>query len=276
MKKILKVIIFAIIFYLCIVPYQCTKAENETDSETPTQTETNSQETESNQNEENKPEDSSTLDENTTKEENETQPTDPEPSNPSGVSETTSGTGNASSTSRTTQRQSQAQTATKAKSSNANLVNLGMIPNDFKGFKPGIFEYNVTVPNDVEKVNVYAKVQDAKAQITSGTGDQNLSVGNNAIKIVVTAENGDTQTYTINVTREEVIQEEVENKEVVAYSDLKNLEIKGYKLTPNFSADIYEYKLDIKQDVTDLEVVTEGLNDKVNIEVVGNTDLKER
>ena len=272
MKKILKVIIFAIIFYLCIVPYQCTKAENETETEAPVQTGTNNQETESNQNEENKPGDPGVSDENKTNEEDEVQPANSDSSNTSSDSGNTSGTGNASSVTRPQQKT----ITTQQKSSNANLVNLGMKPNDFKGFKPGTLEYNVTVPNDVEKVNVYAKTQDAKAQITSGTGEQILNVGNNAIKILVTAENGATQTYTINVTREEAIQEEVENKEVVTESDLKKLEIKGYKLTPNFSADIYEYQLNVKQDVTDLDVLTEGLNDKVSIEVAGNKDLKER
>ena len=58
--------------------------------------------------------------------------------------------------------------------------------------------------------------------------------------------------------------------------DLKKLEVKGYKLTPSFSANVYEYKLNIKQDVDELEIITEKQNDKVSIEVVGNTDLKER
>ena len=137
--------------------------------------------------------------------------------------------------------------------------------------------YAVTVPNDVDKVNVYAKVQDSKAKIASGTGAHNLDEGENSLQIVVTAESGDTQTYTINVTREKVTDTKQETtsteKEV---SDLKKLEIKGYTLTPAFSADIYEYKLEVKKDVTSLEVIAEGANDKVNIEVVGNTDLKER
>ena len=136
--------------------------------------------------------------------------------------------------------------------------------------------YAVTVPNDVDKVNVYAKVQDSKAKIASGTGAHNLDEGENSLQIVVTAESGDTQTYTINVTREKATDNNQETtsteKEI---SDLKKLEIKGYTLTPAFSADIYEYKLEVKKDVTSLEVIAEGANDKVNIEVVGNTELKD-
>ena len=62
----------------------------------------------------------------------------------------------------------------------------------------------------------------------------------------------------------------------VKNSDLKKLEIKGYTLNPTFSPDVYEYKIEGKVDVADLEVVTEGLNENVSIEVAGNKELKER
>ena len=88
------------------------------------------------------------------------------------------------------------------KSSNANLNNLGIKPNDFTGFRAGTTSYNVTVPNDVEKVNVYATAADRNAKVT-GTGDRNLNVGSNALNVTVTAEDGTTKTYTINVKREE-------------------------------------------------------------------------
>ena len=63
-------------------------------------------------------------------------------------------------------------TITEQESSNANLSNLGIRPNDFSGFTPGTTTYNVTVPEDVESVEVYAAAQDSGATI-SGTGNQN-------------------------------------------------------------------------------------------------------
>lgn len=282
MKNVLKITIITIIAFLCITTYNYTNAENEettTETETPVQTETNNEETESNQNEENKPSDSnennSQEENNENQEEQTNQPdtletsTENKPSSPSN--------GTSQSTQKTTPRQ---QNSIQKQSSNANLVDLGMNPNDFKGFKPGTYTYNVTVPNDVESVNVYAKTQDTKAKITSGTGKHTLDIGNNDINVIVTAEDGSTQTYTINVTREEKAEDKVEDSTTTELEqkeyDLKKLEIKGYKLSPNFSGDIYEYKLDVNSDVNELEVITEGLNDKVNIEVVGNTELKER
>ncbi|HCC03299.1 MAG TPA: hypothetical protein DEP51_00325 [Clostridiales bacterium] len=279
MNKVLKVTIITIIAFLCITICTYTNAENETtETETPVQTETNNEENESNQNEENNPSDS---DENTSQEEN--NDNEQEQSNQPETQETqtddkpaSTSTGTSQSTTRTTPRQ---QNPVQKQSSNASLINLGMNPNDFKGFKPWIYTYNVTVPNDVESVNVYAKTQDTKARITSGIGNHNLDIGSNDISVIVTAEDGSTQTYTINVTREEKAEEVEDNPtsqiEQNEY-DLKKLEIKGYKLSPEFSGNTYEYKLNVNSDVTELEVITEGLNDKINIEVVGNTDLKER
>ena len=50
-------------------------------------------------------------------------------------------------------------------------------------------------------MEVYATAQDSGATI-SGTGNQTLEYGENALSVVVTAEDGTTKTYTINVTRE--------------------------------------------------------------------------
>ncbi len=280
MKNVLKISLITIIAFLLITTCTCTNAENETtETETPVQTETNNEENESNQNEENNPSDS---DENTSQEENndneQEQPNQPDTQGTQTDEKPAStSTGTSQSTTRTTPRQ---QNPVQKQSSNASLINLGMNPNDFKGFKPGTYTYNVTVPNDVESVNVYAKTQDTKARITSGIGNHNLDIGNNNINVIVTAEDGSTQTYTINVTREEKAEEDVEDNPTSQIEqneyDLKKLEIKGYKLSPEFSGNTYEYKLNVNSDVTELEVITEGLNDKINIEVVGNTDLKER
>lgn len=186
------------------------------------------------------------------------------------------------------------------KSNNANLKNLGITPNDFKGFKSGTTAYNVTVPNDVESVKIYATLQDSKATV-SGTGKQKLNIGKNALNVIVTAEDGTKKTYTINVTREEAKtsanetntnvtdnsqtegdKTEEENKDNqkepranTSNSNLVKLEIKGNTLTPEFSPDIYEYKLSVNGDISNLDVVTEGANHSVNVEVVGNNNLKD-
>lgn len=191
------------------------------------------------------------------------------------------------------------------KSSNANLSDLGIRPNDFKGFKPGTTSYDVTVPNNVEKIEVYAKTQDSNAKVTV-KGNRNLSVGNNVFDIIVTAEDGTKKTYTINVTREENAKKEEttsnetvesttkEEKNVTSQTteqteketnqttavekinaDLKKLEVTGYTITPKFDANVYEYKLTIPADISNLDVKAEATNTNVKIEVAGNKELKD-
>lgn len=62
--------------------------------------------------------------------------------------------------------------------------------------------YSATVANDVTSIAVTATPVHEKAVVQSVTGNDNLVEGNNAVKIVVKAENGVTATYTINVTRQ--------------------------------------------------------------------------
>lgn len=70
-------------------------------------------------------------------------------------------------------------------------------------FSKNTTKYNLTVENKITSINVSAKATDSKARI-SGIGTKKLSEGSNKINIVVTAENGNKKTYTINVTRKEL------------------------------------------------------------------------
>lgn len=67
--------------------------------------------------------------------------------------------------------------------------------------------YTATVDYSVKSVSVSAKTSHAKATIDSVSGNKNLKVGKNTIKIVVKAENGTTKTYTVVVTRKEAPEE---------------------------------------------------------------------
>lgn len=67
-------------------------------------------------------------------------------------------------------------------------------------FNKDTLEYSIEVDNLVDSIKVNAVVNDKTATYEI-TGNTNLSVGTNAVKINVTAENGDIKTYVINVTR---------------------------------------------------------------------------
>ena len=69
-------------------------------------------------------------------------------------------------------------------------------------FKGSTTKYTATVDNSVTSIAVSATPVNEKATIESVTGNTNLAVGANVVKIVVKAENGTTATYKITVTRQ--------------------------------------------------------------------------
>ncbi len=89
----------------------------------------------------------------------------------------------------------------RVKSKNNNLSKLSDVLNHvILNFNPEIYEYNVET--EFETVNISATAVDKTATIT-GTGIKNLSYGLNTYKVVVTAEAGNSKTYTINITRKD-------------------------------------------------------------------------
>ena len=167
--------------------------------------------------------------------------------------------------------------------SDATLANLGIRPKeyDFTGFKPDITSYNVSVPNDIEKITIYATAKNSKDTIV-GNGNKSLKIGQNKCEIKVTSEDKKTsKTYVINVTRkekeEESEEENNENKEndQKISEGLKNIEIKEANLSPNFSQDVYSYEVTVPSGTERLEINAEATSDDVEIEIVGNEELKQ-
>lgn len=63
-------------------------------------------------------------------------------------------------------------------------------------------EYTVEVPSEVTKVNITASPEDGTASI-KGIGEFEVVEGTNSFEIVVTAQNGNTNTYKVNVNVED-------------------------------------------------------------------------
>ena len=70
-------------------------------------------------------------------------------------------------------------------------------------FDKNTLEYSIEVENDVEKVNIKAVTEDSKASVI-GTGEKEVSEGNNKLEVKVTAENGNERVYVINVKVKEL------------------------------------------------------------------------
>lgn len=192
-------------------------------------------------------------------------------------------------------------TTSATASNNAKLSNLGITPNDFTGFKAGTTTYNATVPNNVTSVSVYAKVQAPGAKYSVSGPYKNLQVGTNAIKVTVTAPDGKTtNTYTIYVARQAAKDEEVTPNVIDEDNQEENEEQTGTEnpeenqeqealgllsiaideeheiyLNPEFKTDVYEYTIELKEDLTEIPLTAIANRENAKIEIEGNEDLKE-
>ncbi len=89
-------------------------------------------------------------------------------------------------------------------SKNNNLSSLGvegatLSPN----FSASVTSYTVNLPANTEKIKVTGTKADSRATV-SGLGDVEVEDGKNTIKVVVTAQNGSSKTYTITAIVEEL------------------------------------------------------------------------
>lgn len=76
--------------------------------------------------------------------------------------------------------------------------------------------YTIEVNESQKEITIDATVEDNKSKV-SGTGTKVLDKEINEFKVVVTAENGNTKTYTINVVKK--VNNEVENKYTLTYDE---------------------------------------------------------
>ena len=89
-------------------------------------------------------------------------------------------------------------------SSDNNLAKLGVEGFTITpSFNKNTTSYSLEVENEVTKIKVTGTKNDSKASI-KGIGEHNLEEGTNKIEVKVTAQNGNSKTYVINVTRKEL------------------------------------------------------------------------
>lgn len=131
-------------------------------------------------------------------------------------------------------------------------------------FNKNTTSYKITVENSVDKISIDTKAVSTKAKIS--INNPTLSVGENTVKITVTAENGAVKEYIITVIKKE--------KEAVLSTDnyLSSITIEGY--TINFDKDILQYDLTIKdEEVLIIDAYPSNQNSSVTI--TGNESLKD-
>ncbi len=151
------------------------------------------------------------------------------------------------------------------KSTNKNLSSLKVTPSGLTPeFDANTTQYTMTVGSNIDKLDIEAIAEDEKAKVEI-TGNEELKLGDNIIKIAVTAEDGTVRTYMITVTKEETVQ-----------FGLSELSIEGITLTPEFSTGVYEYTANTdNKELKELNITTKASDEDAKIEIIGNSDFKE-
>lgn len=131
-------------------------------------------------------------------------------------------------------------------------------------FDKNVSSYNITVPYEVEKLDLSYATNDSKANATI-TGNENFKVGEvNTVQIEVTAEDGTKRYYTLNVTRSTKSSD----------NDLEDLVIEGADINPKFSPDILDYTVKVDGDTDKLNIKATPKTDGAKVEIIGNDNLK--
>lgn len=158
-------------------------------------------------------------------------------------------------------------TVVESKSKENNLKSLNV---DIEGITPefnkNTTEYYLVVDLTVEQIKVTATPVDEKATVTI-SGNTNLQAGENTIKVVVKAEDGTEKTYYIYVNKVDDI--------AMANAQLGDLQVTDYNIYPSFKPTIYNYNIDIKNNVKTLEIIANAENEKSTIVIEGNEELKQ-
>ena len=159
------------------------------------------------------------------------------------------------------------------KSDNSNLSALqiaeGVITPEFN---KKVKEYSINVPNEITKLSIVATPEHSKATVKI-TGNEELQVGENNVEIVVTAEDGSTDTYKIIVTR--ALPELNLQTLSICYIDENNQKVE-IKLEPQFVFNTYEYKSleKLSYTVKELQVDVTANRENAKVEIIGNKEIK--
>ena len=164
-------------------------------------------------------------------------------------------------------------TTTDTRSSNSNLSVLQIAEGSITPeFSSGTLEYQINVPNEITKLTITATPADSKA-IVKIAGNEELVVGENAIEVIVTAENGSTTVYKINAVRAEAV---LNLQALNVFYINENGEKIPLTLSPIFEPTIYEYTLEnITHQIENLIIEGTATRENAEIQITGNEGLKE-
>lgn len=151
---------------------------------------------------------------------------------------------------------------------NANLKVLrlgkeGVVPN----FQEDIYEYYLTVLNDVKDIDVIAISDNPNATVEI-TGNTDLKDGLNTIMVKVFSEDRtQNNVYKINVTKTSNLE--------LANTNLEILAIENVLLYPQFESNVTNYKAEISNGISNINILAIPENESATVQINKEADLKE-
>lgn len=124
-------------------------------------------------------------------------------------------------------------------------------------------KYIVYLPYEIDSINIDGIVEDTKYATIKKEGPDKLSIGNNNYKLIVTAEDGSTKTYTIIVSRGMNMTVDI----ISSNTYLNSIKIKNGSLNKNFDKNIHNYTYT----GGDIEAIPEDENS--TIELIKNDNI---
>ena len=146
------------------------------------------------------------------------------------------------------------------KSGNNNLSDLKVNGSTVSGFSSSKTSYTLARTNDTS-IDISASTEDNKASL-KGTGKKNLDYGDNTFNVIVTAENGSTKTYKINVER-------IDNRSSDNY--LSSLKVSGVDL--KFNKNTTEYSFTVEHSLESVSISATANDSKSSVSGTGNKKL---
>lgn len=135
-------------------------------------------------------------------------------------------------------------------------------------FNKDINTYTASVENNVPSITVTAtaedpasiiKINDVKIPSGAASGSISLNEGGNLITVTVTDTKGNTNTYTINLTRKY-------SKDNV---NLASLSVTDGTFSPKFDPETYAYSVKVARNIERVKVLFKSQNDKSKIKING-------
>ncbi len=134
-------------------------------------------------------------------------------------------------------------------------------------FSPEKYNYSLFLKDSINSINVEAVANEKEAKVEI-TGNKDLKLGDNEVKIIVTPKTGDKKEYKIIVTKTSNIE--------ASDSYLQNLILENIELSPTFSPEILEYDGGtVPNKVNNILTFASARQEGATVNITGNDNLKE-